>query len=95
MPVISFTGSTAAGRSAAEPAGRLLKRTHLELGGNSALIVLDDADLEPAVSAAAFGSFMHQGQIRMTTADRRASARPSGSRRASCTSTTRPSPATP
>jgi benzaldehyde dehydrogenase (NAD) len=67
VPVVSFTGSTAAGRKVGELAGRHLKRAHLELGGNSALIVLDDADLELAVSAAAFGSFMHQGQICMTT----------------------------
>ena len=65
--VISFTGSTAAGRRVGELAGRLLKRAHLELGGNSALIVLEDADLEPALSAAAFGSFIHQGQVCMTT----------------------------
>ncbi len=65
--VISFTGSTAAGRRVGELAGRLLKRAHLELGGNSALIVLDDADLGPALSAAAFGSFIHQGQVCMTT----------------------------
>ncbi|MCW2944712.1 MAG: aldehyde dehydrogenase [Actinoallomurus sp.] len=65
--IISFTGSTAAGRAVGEAAGRLLKRAHLELGGNSALIVMDDADLDLAVSAAAFGSFMHQGQICMTT----------------------------
>src|SRR5947209_9245407 len=61
--VISFTGSTAAGRAVGELAGRHLKRAHLELGGNSALIVLDDADLEQAISAAAFGSFFYQGQI--------------------------------
>jgi benzaldehyde dehydrogenase (NAD) len=67
VPVIAFTGSTAAGRKVGELAGRLLKRAHLELGGNSALIVLPDADLDLAVSAAAFGSFMHQGQICMTT----------------------------
>jgi benzaldehyde dehydrogenase (NAD) len=65
--VISFTGSTAAGRKVGEQAGRLLKRAHLELGGNNALIVLPDADLDKAISAAAFGSFMHQGQICMTT----------------------------
>ncbi len=65
--VISFTGSTAAGRKVGEAAGRLLKRAHLELGGNSALIVLEDADLAPALSAAAFGSFIHQGQVCMTT----------------------------
>jgi benzaldehyde dehydrogenase (NAD) len=67
VPVISFTGSSAAGRKVGEAAGRLLKRAHLELGGNSALIVLDDADLDLAVSAGAFGSFLHQGQICMTT----------------------------
>lgn len=65
--VISFTGSTAAGRRVGEAAARHLKRAHLELGGNSALIVLDDADLELAVSAGAWGSFLHQGQICMTT----------------------------
>ena len=65
--VISFTGSTAAGRKVGEAAGRHLKRVHLELGGNNALVVLDDADLDRALSAAAFGSFMHQGQICMTT----------------------------
>jgi benzaldehyde dehydrogenase (NAD) len=67
IPVISFTGSSAAGRKVGEAAGRLLKRVHLELGGNSALIVLDDADLALAASAGAFGSFLHQGQICMTT----------------------------
>src|SRR6516225_5058685 len=65
--IISFTGSTAAGRRVGELAARHLKRVHLELGGNSALIVLDDADLERAASAGAWGSFLHQGQICMTT----------------------------
>jgi benzaldehyde dehydrogenase (NAD) len=65
--VISFTGSTAAGRKVGALAGQLLKRVHLELGGNSALIVLDDADLDKAASAGAWGSFLHQGQICMTT----------------------------
>ena len=65
--IISFTGSTAAGRKVGEAAGRLLKRAHLELGGNNALIVLDDVDLPAAVSAGAWGSFLHQGQICMTT----------------------------
>ncbi|MEO3773018.1 benzaldehyde dehydrogenase [Micromonospora sp. B9E7] len=65
--VVSFTGSTAAGRRVGEAAARHLKRAHLELGGNSALIVLDDADLDLAVSAGAWGSFLHQGQICMTT----------------------------
>jgi len=67
VPVISFTGSTAAGRKVGETAGRLLKRAHLELGGNNALVVLEDADLDLAVSAGAWGSFLHQGQICMTT----------------------------
>jgi benzaldehyde dehydrogenase (NAD) len=65
--VISFTGSTAAGRRVGALAGQHLKRVHLELGGNSALIVLDDADLDAAASAGAWGSFLHQGQICMTT----------------------------
>jgi benzaldehyde dehydrogenase (NAD) len=67
IPVISFTGSTAAGRKVGEVAGRHLKRVHLELGGNSAMIILDDADIPLAASAGAFGSFLHQGQICMTT----------------------------
>nr|WP_296068648.1 benzaldehyde dehydrogenase [uncultured Actinoplanes sp.] len=65
--VVSFTGSTPAGRRVGELAGRHLKRAHLELGGNSALVVLDDADLESAVNLAAWGSWFHQGQICMTT----------------------------
>ena len=65
--VISFTGSTAAGRRVGELAGRHLKRAHLELGGNSAMVVLDDADVDEAVNLAAWGSFFHQGQICMTT----------------------------
>jgi benzaldehyde dehydrogenase (NAD) len=65
--IVSFTGSTAAGRRVGELAARSLKRVHLELGGNSALIVLDDVDLPRAVSAGAWGSFLHQGQICMTT----------------------------
>jgi benzaldehyde dehydrogenase (NAD) len=65
--VISFTGSTRAGRRVGELAGAHLKRVHLELGGNSALVVLDDVDLDLAASAGAWGSFLHQGQICMTT----------------------------
>jgi benzaldehyde dehydrogenase (NAD) len=65
--VVSFTGSTAVGRRVGELAGRHLKRAHLELGGNSALLVLDDADVEAAVNLATWGSFFHQGQICMTT----------------------------
>jgi benzaldehyde dehydrogenase (NAD) len=67
VPVISFTGSTAAGRKVGELAGRHLKRAHLELGGNSALVVLDDADADEAANLAAFGAFFHQGQVCMTT----------------------------
>jgi benzaldehyde dehydrogenase (NAD) len=65
--VVSFTGSTAAGRAVGALGAQHLKRIHLELGGNNALIVLPGADLKKAVSAGAFGSFMHQGQICMTT----------------------------
>jgi benzaldehyde dehydrogenase (NAD) len=64
--LVSFTGSTATGRRVATLAAEHLKRVHLELGGNSALVILDDADLEAAVSAGAWGSFLHQGQICMT-----------------------------
>ncbi len=65
--VISFTGSTPVGRAIGERAGRLLKRAHLELGGNNALVVLPGADVHKAASAGAFGSYLHQGQICMTT----------------------------
>ncbi|WP_228373029.1 aldehyde dehydrogenase family protein [Demequina maris] len=67
VPVISFTGSTPAGRAIAARGGQLLKRVHLELGGNNALAVLEDADVEAAASAGAWGSFLNQGQICMTT----------------------------
>jgi aldehyde dehydrogenase (NAD+) len=63
---ISFTGSTAIGRKVAARAGELLKRCCIEAGGKDALIVLEDADIEHAVNAATFGSFMHQGQICMS-----------------------------
>jgi aldehyde dehydrogenase (NAD+) len=63
---ISFTGSTAVGAQLAAKAGGLLKKCCVELGGKDALIVLDDADIEHAVNAATFGSFMHQGQICMS-----------------------------
>ncbi|GAA4531989.1 aldehyde dehydrogenase family protein [Amycolatopsis samaneae] len=67
VSVVSFTGSTAAGRKVGEAAARALKRVHLELGGNNALVVLPGADVAAAASAGAFGSFLHQGQICMTT----------------------------
>ncbi|KHF40151.1 aldehyde dehydrogenase family protein [Halalkalibacter okhensis] len=63
--LVSFTGSTAVGRHIGEIAGRNLKRVALELGGNSPLIVLSDADVDRAVEAAIFGKFIHQGQICM------------------------------
>jgi acyl-CoA reductase-like NAD-dependent aldehyde dehydrogenase len=63
---INFTGSTATGRRLAEAAGRHLKRVVLELGGYNPLLVLADADLDYAVNAAAFGAFLHQGQICMS-----------------------------
>ncbi|WP_409292626.1 aldehyde dehydrogenase family protein [Peribacillus sp. SCS-37] len=61
--VISFTGSTAAGRHVGSLAVKHVKKPALELGGNNAFIVLDDADLDQAVSAAVFGKYMHSGQI--------------------------------
>ena len=63
---INFTGSTATGRRLAEAAGRNLKRVVLELGGYNPLLVLADADMDYAVNAAAFGAFLHQGQICMS-----------------------------
>lgn len=64
---VSFTGSTAAGRRVGELAGRLLKKVSLELGGNNAFVVLDDADLEAAASAGAYASFQFQGQVCFAT----------------------------
>ena len=63
---VNFTGSTATRRRLAEAAGRHLKRVVLEAGGQNPLIVLDDADVDYAVDAAAFGAFLHQGQICMS-----------------------------
>lgn len=63
---LNFTGSTATGRRLAEAAGRQLKRVVLELGGYNPLLVLADAELDYAVNAAAFGAFLHQGQICMS-----------------------------
>lgn len=67
VPCISFTGSTEAGRAIGQTAAGLFKETHLELGGNNALLVLPDADVEAAAAAGAWGSFLHQGQICMTS----------------------------
>ena len=63
---INFTGSTSVGRQLAEKAGRHLKRVSLELGGQNPLVILRDADVDYAVNAAAFGAFLHQGQICMS-----------------------------
>jgi aldehyde dehydrogenase (NAD+) len=63
---ISFTGSTAVGRQVASKAGQMLKKACVELGGKDALIILEDADMELALNAATFGTFMHQGQICMS-----------------------------
>jgi acyl-CoA reductase-like NAD-dependent aldehyde dehydrogenase len=64
---INFTGSTAVGRLVAKRAAEHLKPCLLELGGKAPLVVLEDADLDEAVKAAAFGAFMNQGQICMST----------------------------
>ncbi len=64
---INFTGSTRVGRIIAQKAATQLKRCLLELGGKSPLVVLDDADIDEAVKAAVFGSFLYQGQICMST----------------------------
>ncbi|WP_244931363.1 aldehyde dehydrogenase family protein [Nocardioides sp. W7] len=67
VPVLAFTGSTGAGKAIAAAAAANLKRTHLELGGNSASVVLEDADVDAAAAAGAWGSFRHAGQICMAT----------------------------
>ncbi|MEM6680910.1 MAG: aldehyde dehydrogenase family protein [Pseudomonadota bacterium] len=64
---VNFTGSTNVGRTIAERAARALKPALLELGGKAPFVVLEDADLNAAVAAAAFGAFMNQGQICMST----------------------------
>ena len=64
---IFFTGSTEAGRRVGALAGERLKRVSLELGGNNAFVVLDDADVEAAASAGAFASFQFQGQVCFST----------------------------
>lgn len=63
--MIAFTGSTAVGRSIGEFCGKHLKKSSLELGGNNAFVVTDDVDIDPVASCAAWGSFLHQGQICM------------------------------
>ena len=63
--VISFTGSDKIGRHVATVCASHFKRSVLELGGNSAIVVLDDADLDYAVDAAVFSRYVHQGQVCM------------------------------
>jgi acyl-CoA reductase-like NAD-dependent aldehyde dehydrogenase len=64
---INFTGSTKVGRIIAKLAAEHLKPVLLELGGKAPFLVLDDADLDQAAAAAAFGAFLNQGQICMST----------------------------
>jgi acyl-CoA reductase-like NAD-dependent aldehyde dehydrogenase len=64
---VNFTGSTRVGRIIGETAAKYLKPAVLELGGKAPMVVLDDANLDEAVDGAAFGAFMHQGQICMST----------------------------
>ena len=65
--VVSFTGSTPVGRGVGKAAldSKRLKALELELGGNSPIVVLDDADIDYAVEASVWGKFVHQGQICM------------------------------
>lgn len=67
VPMIAFTGSPGVGRRIGALAGQHLKKVSLELGGANALIILDDADLDLAVSNAAWGAWLHQGQICMAS----------------------------
>ena len=64
---VNFTGSTYVGKLIAMTCAKYLKQAVLELGGKAPLVILDDADLEAAVNAAAFGAFMNSGQICMST----------------------------
>lgn len=64
---VNFTGSTHVGRIIGQLAAKHLKPAVLELGGKAPLLVLDDADLDQAVAASAFGAYFNQGQICMST----------------------------
>jgi acyl-CoA reductase-like NAD-dependent aldehyde dehydrogenase len=64
---VNFTGSTGTGRKIALLCAEQLKPVVLELGGKAPLIVFEDADLDEAAAAAAFGAFMNSGQICMST----------------------------
>lgn len=65
--LITFTGSTPVGKGIGRIGGEGLKKLALELGGNNAFLILDDADVDRAVDSAIYGRFMHQGQICMST----------------------------
>jgi len=67
VAMIQFTGSTAAGRKIGALAGGHLKKLSLELGGKNSLIILEDADLDLAAANAAWGAYLHQGQICMAS----------------------------
>lgn len=67
VSMISFTGSVGAGRRVGELAAKHLKKASLELGGTNSLVILDDADLDIAASNAAWGAWLHQGQICMAS----------------------------
>jgi benzaldehyde dehydrogenase (NAD) len=64
---VNFTGSTKVGRLIAQTCAKYLKPVVLELGGKAPLVILDDADIDDAVDAAAFGAFANSGQICMST----------------------------
>jgi aldehyde dehydrogenase (NAD+) len=64
--LVSLTGETATGRHVAKKAAENLKEYILELGGKNPLIILADSDVDLAVNTAAFGAFLHQGQICMS-----------------------------
>jgi aldehyde dehydrogenase (NAD+) len=66
---VSFTGSTAVGRTVSERAAPTFKKVHLEMGGKNVIMVMDDADLELAVDGCVWGGFGTAGQ-RCTAASR-------------------------
>lgn len=66
IAMIHFTGSSEVGQRIAEIAARGMKKTALELGGNNAFVVLDDADVEEASMVGAWSSYHYQGQTCIT-----------------------------
>jgi len=67
--VVSFTGSTAVGRTVSEKAAPTFKKTHLEMGGKNVILIMDDANLELAIDGCLWGGFGTSGQ-RCTAASR-------------------------